>query len=68
MTNHHFEGQPLGKIAVLLSVCGADQFVQVFPPAALFFLGLDSCLLFLYPLFSGRIFTQLVLETGNDVP
>jgi len=27
MTNHHFECQTLGKIAVLLTVCWADQFM-----------------------------------------
>jgi len=41
--------------------------MQLFPAMALSFLSLDGGLLFLYPFFGSRIFTQLVLETGNGI-
>ena len=56
------------KIAVLFAVGRADQFVQVFPPAALVFLSFDRGLFGLHPLFGNRVLVQFVLETGNRIP
>jgi hypothetical protein len=41
--------------------------MQLLPPMALFFLSLDGGLLFVYPFFGSRIFTQPVFESGNGI-
>ena len=68
MADHQLKGQPLGKVAELLAVGRADQFVQAPPARALPGLRQDGRPLFPDQLPGGRVCIELVLETGDTLP